>query len=52
VTVTGTLSVTAETTELAEAGYVLALDRIEPYREAAEAAFATAQGAHNSPVLN
>lgn len=52
VTVTGTMSVVNDTTELAEAGYVMALDRIAPYQAAEEDSFTTAQGAHNSPLLN
>lgn len=54
VTITGMMSVAKDTTDLAEAGYIMTLDRIAPYRERAngpETAFERAEGAHESPLL-
>jgi len=52
VTITGRMSVARDSTALAEAGYVMTLERIEAFREeAAGEGFAIAEGAHNSPLL-
>ena len=55
ITITGTISVAGDSTELAEAGYVMMLDRVAPFRAAAEeegeTRFTTAPGAHDSPLL-
>ena len=54
VTVTGVMSVANQTTSLAEAGYVMTLNRIKAYREDAGATtltFVQAKGAHDSPLL-
>ena len=54
VTVTGVISVANEATSLADAGYVMALDRVRAYREEAGATaltFVQAEGAHDSPLL-
>ena len=55
ITITGTISVAGDSTELAEAGYVMMLDRVAPFRAAAEEEgethFTTAPGAHDSPLL-
>ena len=53
-TVTGVISVANEATSLADAGYVMALDRVRAYREEAGATaltFVQAEGAHDSPLL-
>ena len=54
VTVTGMMNVANQTTSLAEAGYVMTLNRIKAYREDAGATtltFVQAKGAHDSPLL-
>jgi len=52
VTITGRMSVARDSTALAEAGYVMALERIEAFREdTADEGFAIAEGAHDSPLL-
>jgi hypothetical protein len=52
VTITGRMSVASDSTALAEAGYVMALEHIEAFREdAAGEGFAIAEGAHDSPLL-
>ena len=52
VTITGRMSVARDSTTLAEAGYVMTLERIEAFREdTADEGFAIAEGAHDSPLL-
>ena len=52
VTITGRMNVATDTTALAEAGYVMQLERIEAYREDRESQeFTVAEGAHDSPLL-
>ena len=46
------MSVARDSTALAEAGYVMALERIEAFREdSTDESFVVAEGAHNSPLL-
>jgi len=53
VTATGMISVAGDSTALAEAGYVMTLDRLELYQEPddSEPSFPVAEGAHRSPLL-
>jgi len=52
VTITGRMSVARDSTALAEAGYIMALDRIEAFREdTTDTGFEVAEGAHDSPLL-
>lgn len=53
VTATGLMSVAGDSTSLAEAGYVMSLKKLEPFREVSDGSsqFTTAQGAHQSPLL-
>ena len=54
VTATGMMSVAGDSTSLAEAGYVMTLDRLDAYRESAgdEGEFEQVEGAHRSPLLD
>lgn len=54
VTATGMMSVANDTTDLAEAGYVMTLERLAPFRDrkdGSETTFEKAEGAHESPLL-
>ena len=52
VTITGRMSVARDSTALAEAGYVMALERIEAFREdTTDESFEVAEGAHDSPLF-
>ena len=48
------ISVAGDSTSLAEAGYVMTLDRLDAYRESAgdEGEFEQVEGAHRSPLLD
>ena len=52
VTITGRMSVARDSTALAEAGYVMALEGIEAFREdTTDESFEVAEGAHDSPLF-
>lgn len=53
VTATGIMSVAGDSTSLAEAGYVMSLNKLQPFQETTDSSsqFTTAQGAHQSPLL-
>jgi hypothetical protein len=54
VTATGIMSVANDSTDLAEAGYVMTLDRLAPFKDRSDGSgttFEKAEGAHESPLL-